>query len=138
MSQIQIKLTGAKAIIAILAILVFGVFRFTSAKSSIETDAAGQLRFWLQSEYTRHYLAENSQADEALAQRLLALERIEFSEISGIGQPDDMVIRVRISVDGSSPPFGKEVRYFRMEHSMLTGWMLERETWGILYYLNII
>ena len=138
MSQAQIKLTGAKALVVIVAILGFGIFRFTSARSSIETDAADRLHFWLQAEYSRRYMAEHSEVDEAMAKRLLALDRLEFTEISGRGRPDDMVVRVRIAIDGSSPPFGKEVRYFRMEHSMVTGWMLERETWGILYYLNII
>jgi hypothetical protein len=137
MSQIEFKLTGAKAIMAIIVVLAFVGFRYISAASSIETDAAGELKFWLRGEYSSAIMAENPEPTEEMAQRALALENIAFTEINGRGTPDDMVVRVRITVDGRPPPYGNEVRYFRMEYSQLTKWRLRRETTKWLYYLNL-
>ena len=137
MSQIQFKLTGIKAVIAILAVVGFAGFRFLSATSSIETAAAEELAFWLRGEYTSKYLTDNPTADEALAQQLLALENIRFREMSARGTTDDMIMRVKIDVDGVPPPFGDEVRYFRMEYSQLTKWRLRHETTKWSYYLKL-
>jgi hypothetical protein len=54
------------------------------------------------------------------------------------GTPDDLVVRVKIRVDGGRPPDGREVRYFRMRHSTITGWRMERETGALAYYLNLL
>ncbi len=40
MSQIQIKLTGVKAVVAILLVAAFVGYRFLNAASTIESDAA--------------------------------------------------------------------------------------------------
>ncbi len=137
MSQIEFKLTGAKAIMAIIVVVAFVGFRYVTAWSSIETDAASELQMWLRAEYTRGLLAEYPEPTEEMAQRAVALENIHFPEINGRGTPDDMVVRVRITVDGHPPPYGNEVRYFRMEYSQLTKWRLRRETTKLWYYLNL-
>ena len=137
MSQIQFKLTGIKAAIAVIAVVGFAGFRFLSATSSIESAAAEELTFWLRGEYTGKYLTDNPTADEAMAQQLLALEDIRFREMSARGTTDDLIVRARIEVDGAPPPFGTEVRYFRMEYSQLTKWRLKRETTKWSYYLKL-
>ena len=136
MSQIKIQLTGAKAVMAILVVVGFVGFRFVSAVSSIETDAADELKFWLQAEYSREFMAAHPEPDEEEAQQLLALQNIEFIEINGRGTPEDMAVRVKIRVDGSPPAYGAEVRYFRMDHSMVFGWKHRRDIPALLYYLN--
>jgi len=64
MSQIELKLTGAKAIIAIIVVVAFVGFRYVSAASSIETDAASDLKFWLRGEYTSRLMAESPEPTE--------------------------------------------------------------------------
>jgi hypothetical protein len=59
------------------------------------------------------------QAAEEQAQQLIASPRIQFSEMKARGSPD-----------------GRDVRYFCMSHSTLTGWRMERETTVLGYYLN--
>jgi hypothetical protein len=137
MSQINIRLTGAKAIMAILVVAGFIGFRFFAAVSTLDTDAADELRFWLQAEYSREFMAAHPEPDEEEAQQLLALQNIEFVEISGLGTPEDMAVRAKIRVDGSPPPYGAEVRYFRMDHSMVFGWKHRRDIPAFLYYLNL-
>ena len=137
MSQSQFKLTGIKAVIAIVAVLGFLGYRFVSATSTIETDAAEELAFWLRGEYTSAYMADDPTGDEALAERLLALEDIRFPEMSARGTPADMILRVKIEVGGVPPPFGDEVRYFQMEYSQLTQWRMRRELTKWSYYLKL-
>lgn len=137
MSQAQFKLTGINAVLALIVVVGFAGFRLFSAVSSIETAAAEELAFWLRGEYASELLADAPAADEATAQRMLALEDISFPEMSARGTPDDLIVRVRIAVGGTAPPFGDEVRYFRMEYSQLTQWRLTRETTKWSYYLKL-
>ena len=136
MSRIQIKLTGAKAVVAILLVAAFMGYRYLNATSTIESDAAEELKFWLQGQYASRLMAESPEPTEETARRALALDNIQFSEINGRGTPSDMIVRVRILVNGSPPPDGRPVRYFRMEYSQLTKWKLVRETTGLAYNLN--
>lgn len=136
MSQVQIKLTGAKAVVAILLVAAFMGYRFFSATSTIETDAAEELKFSLWGQYASQLLAEKPEPTAETARRALALDNIQFSEINGRGTPGDMVVRVHIVVDGSPPPDGRSVRYFRMEYSQLTKWRYVRETTALAYHLN--
>ncbi len=136
MSEVTVKVTGFKAVIVILALVGFVGFRFVSAKSSIETDAAQELKMWLQAEYTSRYLADDPEPDEETAAEILALTDIQFSEITGRGALDDMVVRVRIRVDGSAPQYGNEIRYFRMDYSVVLGWSYQHEVSKWSYYLN--
>ncbi len=136
MSQVQIKLTGAKAVVAILLVAAFMGYRFFSAMSTIETAAEEVLKFSLWGEYASRLMAEKPEPTEETVQRALALDNIQFPEINGRGTPGDMVVRVRIVVDGSPPPDGRSVRYFRMEYSQLTKWRYVRETTAFAYHLN--
>ncbi len=136
MSQVQIKLTGAKAVVAILLVVAFLGYRFFSATSTIETDAAEILKFSLWGQYASQLMAEKPEPTEETARRALALDNIQFPEIHGRGTPRDMIVRVRIVVDGSPPPEGRAVRYFRMEYSQLTKWRYLRETTAFAYHLN--
>ena len=146
MSGIKIKLTGWKAIVAILAVLAFLAYRYNAMHTTVATEAADELRFWLAAEYMAAGLPALEQAVESgdavaaeiQAQEILARERIEFPDLSARGSPEDVVVRAEILVDGRAPPVGKPVRYFRMEHSMLTGWRMQREVHAISYYLRFI
>jgi hypothetical protein len=135
----QIRLTGVKAVVVILALAGFGVFRLVSARSALDTQGTEELSMWLRAEYASRYLSNLDAATitPEEVESLLALDRITFSSIRGNGTPSDMVVRVEIEVDGQPPPDGRSVRYWRMEHSMLTGWRMQREANVLLYYLNV-
>ncbi len=46
------------------------------------------------------------------------------------------MVRAEILVDGGTPPDGRSVRYFRMRHSMVTGWRMRYEAHAVSYYLK--
>jgi hypothetical protein len=134
-----IRVTGWKAVAVLVLVAALGVFRFVTARDALDADAQQQLGMWLRGEYASRYLAAirpDSLTPEQV-QDLLRLDRIEFPSIRGIGTPDDMVVRVEITVDGGPPPDGRAVRYWRMRYSTITGWRMEREANALLYYLNV-
>ncbi len=146
MSEIKIKLTGWKAVLVLVAVAGFLGYRYYALHTTVATEAADELRFWLAAEYMAAGLPALEQAVESgdavaaeiQAQEILARERIEFTELSARGSPEDVVVRAEILVDGRAPPVGEPVRYFRMEHSMVTGWRMQREVHAISYYLKFI
>ncbi len=93
-------------------------YRFFSATSTIETDAAEELEFSLWGQYASRLMPERPEPTEETARRALALDNIQFPEINGRGTPGDMVVRVRIVVDGS-PPL-EAVRFDTSEWSTLS------------------
>ncbi len=146
MSEIKIKLTGWKALVALVVVAGFLGYRYYALHTTVATEAADELRFWLAAEYIAAGLpaleeaveSGDAVAAELQAQEILARERIEFTEISARGSADDVVVRVELLVDGRAPPVGKPVRFFRMKHSMVTGWRMQREVHAISYYLRFI
>ena len=146
MSDIKLQLSGWKAIAVIGIVMAVAGYRFMAVRTTLETGGADELKMWVLADYVRQGLpaleqaleSGDMQAAEEQAQQLIAAERIRFTEMKARGTPDDLVVRVKIRVDGGAPPDGREVRYFRMSHSTITGWRMERETSALGYYLKLL
>jgi hypothetical protein len=138
----NIELKGWKAIAVLLVIGAVVVGKFAAERSSLATEAADELKLWLRGEYMSAGLQGvdpgrlSAEEAEAKGAELLALNDIEFTEISARGRGDDVVVKVEIEVNGADPPDGDRVRYFRMSHSAVTGWRVRRETTALSYHLK--
>lgn len=145
MSEVKIRVTGWKAILVLVIAAAFVGYRYYAVQTTLETGGADELRFWLAAEYMAQGLPAleeavergDAVAAEEQAREIVARDRIEFTEMSARGAPDDLAVRVRIRVDGRVPPDGRQVRYFRMRHSTVTGWRMRRETTKLGYYLTL-
>lgn len=145
MRERTVRLTGWKALVALVVLAGFVGYRYYAMRATMATEAADELRLWLAAEYQAAGLPELEHAlatgDRAAAQRsateIIARDRIVFIGLEGRGKPDDLVVRAEISVDGRPPPVGSAVRYFRMQYSAVTGWRLTRETTAVSYYLRV-
>ena len=62
-------------------------------------------------------------------------ENIEVVSVTRRGVDNNIVARVEVSYKGKAPSEGMNVRYLRMNYSMVTGWRVERETSKWSYYL---
>ncbi len=141
----QLRITGWKAVVVLVAIGAFAVFRYQGARATLPTEGADELKLWLTSEYISEGLpgleqsveANDSAAIAAMANEILARDRVTFRSIKAHGALDDIVVRADIRVDGGPPPVGDRVRYFRMHYSTITGWIMDYETTVVAYYLNI-
>ncbi|MGD2215440.1 MAG: hypothetical protein PVJ64_01735 [Gemmatimonadales bacterium] len=137
------ELKGWKAVAALAVIVVVLVAMFRAERSTLETEAADELRVWIRSDYLSSGLhgVDPAQLTEeelqAKGEELLTLSDVEFTSIGARGRGDDIVVRVEIQVAGGEPPDGKPVRYFKMSHSTVTGWRVRRETTALSYYLKL-
>lgn len=139
----KIELKGWKAIAALAVIAVVLVATFRAERSTLETEAADELKVWIRSEYLSSGMVgmDPSQMTEeelqAKGEELLGLSDVQFTSIGARGRGDDVVVKVEIRVDGEEPPDGKSLRYFKMSHSAVTGWRVRHETTALSYYLKL-
>ena len=143
MSEIKMQLKGTNAIIVLVVLIgIFG-YKYYSAQSTLATEGADELKFWLSGEYKTNALAdfksfeskvENPKDIEKRALKIIDAGKVEFLSLKARGASKDIIVRAEISVNGKPPENGKAVRYFRMEYSMLTGkWYVRRETTAFSY-----
>ncbi len=138
----KLELKGWKAFAALAVVVAVVGGKYLAERRTLESEAAEELRFWLHSEYLAremHGVDPEQLTDEqaeAMGAELLELGDIEFTSISARGRGDDVAVKVEIRVAGRDPPDGRPLRYFRMEHSLVTGWRLRYETTALSYYLK--
>lgn len=134
-----IKVSGPSALLAVVVVVGVGGFRALTARASLDVEAREQLEQWLVGRYTGEYLATMDQANptEADADSLLVRSKPEIVDLRARGTRKDMIVRSEIRIGGRPPADGKPVRYWRMEHSMLTGWRLRGEVTALSYYLKL-
>ena len=146
MANPQINVKGWKAIPVILVVLAIAGYKYYAMRTTLDTGAKEEIKFWLLSEYAGKALdnpklqnlnaMSPAEADQA-AEELLRLNRINIKSIGARGKDDDIVVRVEIEVDGKAPPDGKSIRYFHMTHSTVTGWKMKWDAHWISYYLKL-
>ena len=140
----EMKLTGWKAIVASVVVIGFLGFKFNMQTESLQTEGVEEIKNWLQMESTRAALPDMQKAVEAprqneeyLAQMVdnLQEDNIEVVSVTRRGVDKNIVARVEVKYKGETSLEGMNVRYLRMNYSMVTGWRVERETSKWSYYL---
>ena len=140
----EIKLSGWKAIAASIVVIGFLGFKFNMQTESLQTEGVEEIKKWLQMESTRAALPDLQKAVEApkqneeyLMQMINNLQKdnIEVVSVTRRGVDKNIVARVEVKYKGESQPDRMNVRYYRMNYSMITGWRVERETSKWNYYL---
>lgn len=138
----KIQLTGRKALVVLFIVLAIGGYRYYTRQTTVDAGAKEKIQTWLFSEYARKALGKIKtegieNLTEAEVEGVLNLEKIQIKSIKARGRRDDVVVRVEFMVDGKPPPDGKSVRYFKMRHSLITGWSMKRNTTALSYYLKL-
>ncbi len=142
MPQARVKLSGRSAIVVVVLVVAFAVFQYATMKSTLSTGATDELKTWLAARYASAKLNEINRTNGGVptpeqTAELLRTSQVEIASISSHGRGDNIVVRAEIRVAGGPPPDGKSVRYYRMTHSMATGWHLKGETSKWSYYLKL-
>jgi hypothetical protein len=134
-----ITLTGWPAVIAIVVVVVFYGLTFVISRQSLDDEALAPIRLQLQGEYTSAVLPELDPNDPApeVVDRLTEMDQIEFASVSARGSGDNVIVRVKPLVNGQPPPDGRDVRYYRMSWSNLTGWRMRHESTAFRYYTTL-
>lgn len=134
------KLTGWKA--AVFLILAAGFIIGRNAWHKSDTQGAVRaIEPWLKGEYSRYYLdrakAGEISMEDAGVKIAKASESMDI-QVTGVAGSSKPVVCVKVRVSGEKPPHGKEERCFRMTHSAITGWIYDRETDKVGYYLRML
>ena len=140
----KIKLTGWKAVIVIVAVIGFVIFKLNVQTKALQTEGVEEVKRWLLLESARAALpdmrkalenpAENTGYLEKMAKDL-QLENFEIVSVTRHGVGERIVARVEVRYKGESVSEGMGVRYFRMKYSTVTGWRVIHETTKLNYYL---
>jgi len=146
MSETRIELTGWKAMIAAVIILVVTSYRIRSRFPTVSDDGRKTLREWLVKDYT-------GRGPRALARRVHEYQaglpdqpaaapavepNVEFVSLSAHGWRDAMVVRSEVSVDSGTPPDGQPVRYLFLTKKVGGGWMVFSESDSFRYYTALL
>lgn len=146
MNDVKISIKGWKVIPVLVVLLVIVGYKYYAMRETLDTAATHVIKTWILAEYVgkgidnlklQNLDAMSSEQAEQAAEQLLKLNRIDIKSIKARGKGDDIVVRVEIMVDGKTPPDGKRIRYFRMKHSMITGWTMKGGATSLSYYLKL-
>lgn len=146
MQVAEFQLKGWMAVPALILVVIVLLIRSASLDQALHGDAAEQIKLHLQGVYAgvevdamRVALAAGDEdAIAAKAGDIVALEQIELVDVSARGATGDEVIaRFEIRVAGATPPDGRPVRYFRLEHNTFSGWRVLSEARAFSYYLKL-
>jgi hypothetical protein len=134
-----VTLTGWPAVVVIiLAVGIYGL-TFVVSRKSLDDEALAPIELQLRGEYTSALLpaVDPAAPDPEAVERLKDLDELELVSVSARGSGEDVVVRVEPRIHGQVPPDGKEVRYYRMSYSTLTGWRVRHETTAFSYYTKL-
>ena len=139
----EIKLTGWKAVAALVVIAGYGLFRITMQHQALHTDGVEKIQYWLAAEAMRAALPgleRAMEAPDANAEELenaadnLQPESFYILSVSRFGKDDDIVVKIEYRRRGQAEP-GNQVRYLRMEYGSIAGWHVRSETNRWRYYM---
>jgi hypothetical protein len=134
-----ITLRGWPAVVAL--VIVAGLYgaTFVVGRRALDDKVLEQIRHQLRGEYTTALLpgVDPRHPDPEAVAKLTALERIKFASVSVRGFGSNVIVRVEPRVDGEPPPDGRDVRYYRMSYSALTGWRVRHQSTAWRYYTRV-
>lgn len=134
------ELTGWKAVVFLILAAVFIIGKNVWHRSDTQ-GAAKAVEPWLKGEYSRYYLdrAQSGQISmEAAGTKIVEASGNISLQVTGVAGSSKPVVCVKVSINGEKPPIGKDERCFRMTHSAIMGWIYDRETDKVGYYLEML
>jgi len=132
-----VKLTGWKAVVVLVAVVGFGVFRFLTARQELTGEGRGVLESWIAGELIRPRLSDRSMAVEEKEEAILGASGVRIRSLKARSSLDDMVFRVELEPSPDYPPGTELTRYYRMTYSTISGWRHRGPTSALGYHLAL-
>lgn len=134
-------LSSTRARTSTLSVLAFCALlsRLIFAQLDVDPQATDVLKRWLTSEYSRYHFNREDLSLEQKSALMAAAQNIMFTKIEARGKPEHMMFRVELAPNPARPPNSPEVRYFKMEHSLMMGWqtVVPRSSNGVLFFFAL-
>jgi hypothetical protein len=117
----------------------FFAFRLFFAHLDIEPQAIDILKRWVSSEYVGYQTGREDISLAEKAELISQAQNIEFKSWSVRGKPERMVFRIEVAPNSAKPPSVPNVRYFRLDHSLVLGWAgsIPKRADAINYFLAL-
>lgn len=137
-----ITLTGGRAIGALALGVAVLIGRGVVLRGSLEDSGRQAIIAHLKGDYIRQAMAgvtvgTNPSADTAVGRAALRADSITLASVALHGFGSTVVARVEPRVAGGPPPDGRTVRYIRLKHSLVTGWMVWTDSDAVMYWLTL-
>jgi len=134
-------LNSTRARASTLSVLAFCglLFRSIFAQLDVDPQATNVLKRWLATEYSSYHLKREDLSLEEKAALIEAAQNIVITKIEARGKPEHMIFRIELAPNPARPPNSPDVRYFKMEHSLMMGWqtVVPRSSNGVLWFLAL-
>ena len=137
MTGTTVKLSGWKAVLALLVLAGAVGFREVTVRDKLDTQGREALRRWVQAEVIRPIVADTTRSlaerDSALTQALA----VTIKSLGVRGALSNAVVRVELNPSPALPPGTDLVRYYRARYSVVSGWMHRGNTTALAWYLAV-
>lgn len=121
---------GVLGALGLLALLWRAFFAF----ADLDPQGTEVLRGVVSHEYRSYQLARSDLDRDALAQLLERADTVRFRRVSARHDGRRLIVRVELEPNPAAPPSSPQVRYFRMEHDLVTGWVYASSASALSYY----
>ena len=147
MAEYNFQLRGWHALVGILAVVGFLGVKTWLRIRPVDDEMRDAVREELLKEYSgrgpKDVARIVAEAREGLAIEPvpeLVQRDVEFTSIGAHGKigAHETLVRAEITVDGSAPPDGRAIRYFRISRKFGGGWMVVGETNSYFYYNELL
>jgi hypothetical protein len=117
----------------------FFAFRLFFAHLDVDPQAIKILKRWVSSEYVRYQTSRDDISLSEKAELISQAQNIEFKSWSVRGKPERMVFRIEVAPNSAKPPSVPNVRYFRLDHSLVLGWTgsVPKRADAFMYFLAL-
>lgn len=137
MPEIELgTLKGKPALVFVALAIVVAGMGYRSRAASFDTEGRAALQQHIVADYARAPLAQleanmkqGTREDhlEAMARETMDLLNVEIVDFELRGSGDKIYVKAEIEVNGKTPPDGRRYRFFRAEHSWMSGWKIRNE-----------
>jgi len=129
-------MTGWKAVVAIVLLVLIVGYKYTTAITALDTNGKKVIQDWVASEYQRYHLARTDLSDEEKGAILLHTKSIELVSMTARGGLDSMSVRVVIGENEAHPDGMEYIQYYKLKYSSVSGWQHSRTITALRYYLS--
>jgi hypothetical protein len=148
MPEYNFQLRGWYALIGMIVLVGFAGVEMWLRVRTVDDEMRDAVRVELMNEYSGRgpkdisRLLTEARAGSPVEQVPEVVRRdVEFTSIAAHGRVGGpvTVVRAEVTVDGGTPPDGRQVRYFRVSRKFMGGgWMVVGESDSYLYYRELV
>ncbi|MDP9140519.1 MAG: hypothetical protein M3O62_07000 [Pseudomonadota bacterium] len=114
------------------------LLRAAFVSSDLDPQGVEVLRVTVSHEYRSYQFARTDLDRESRETLVENAGQVSFRKLSARYDGERVVVRAKIEPNPAMPPGDPPVRYFNLEHNLVTGWVYASRSTALSYYTAII